>query len=364
VRDPYYDDDDSSLRSGRGRASLEPDRISMPLKRSRTARHPLVIFGNAIFTGLALAALVGGGVFVFARQSLEAQGPLVADKIVTVPAHKGVREIADLLDEEGVIDRPMAFVAAALAMRADLKFGEYQFQKQASVHDVITTLTEGKVLQHKVTVPEGLTSEQVVLKLMDMDVLSGNIKDIPKEGSLLPESYSWPRGTTREQVIQRMRQLRDRAVQEVWEHRDADVPLRSPDELVVLASIVEKETGRPDERRRVAGVFVNRLKQHMKLQSDPTIIYGIAGGKGTLGRPITRTEIEQKNDYNTYVIPGLPRGPICNPGRAALEAVARPARTKELYFVADGTGGHTFADTLEQHQKAVEKLRERERAFH
>ncbi|MBO0751422.1 MAG: endolytic transglycosylase MltG [Bradyrhizobiaceae bacterium] len=341
------------------RAALEPERVEMPTRWSRNVRHPLIIAGNAIFTVLILLALVGGGVFVFARQSLEAPGPLAADKVVNIPPHKGIREIGDILRQEGVIDRPWTFVAIALLAKSrdDLKFGEYQFTRQASLRDVIDTLTDGKVVQHQITIPEGLTSEQIVQRLMDMDVLSGNIRDIPKEGSLLPQSYHYPRGTPREQVIQRMRQMRDRVVQEVWQHRTPDVPLRSPDELVTLASIVEKETGRGEERGRVAAVFVNRLKQHMKLQSDPTIIYGLVGGKGTLGRPIQKREIEQATSYNTYVIQGLPQGPICNPGRDALEAVANPARTKELYFVANGSGGHTFSETLEQHQKAVEHLR-------
>ena len=181
-------------------------------------------------------------------------------------------------------------------------------------------------------------------RLLDADMLAGNIREIPREGSLLPESYRFPRGTPRDQVIQRMQQAQKRVVQEVWDHRAPDLPLRSPEQLVTLASIVEKETGRADERTRVAAVFVNRLKQRMRLQSDPTIIYGLVGGKGTLGRPIMRSEIEQPTPYNTYVIEGLPPGPIANPGRAALEAVANPARTKELYFVADGTGGHTFSE--------------------
>jgi UPF0755 protein len=174
---------------------------------------------------------------------------------------------------------------------------------------------------------------------------------------MLPESYRFTRGTTRDQVIQRMQQAQRGAVQEVWDRRMADLPLRSPEQLVTLASIIEKETGRSDERTRVAAVFINRLKQRMKLQSDPTIIYGLVGGKGTLGRPILRSEIEQPTPYNTYVIDGLPPGPIANPGRAALEAVANPARTKELYFVADGTGGHAFSETLDQHQRNVARLR-------
>jgi UPF0755 protein len=246
--------------------------------------------------------------------------------------------------------------------REELKFGEYQFPKQASLHDVINTIVDGKVVQHQITVPEGLTSEQVVQRLLETDILSGNIKDIPREGSMLPESYRYARGTPRDQAIQRMQQAQARVVQEVWDRRMPDLPLRSPQQLVILASIVEKETGRADERTRIAAVFVNRIKQHMKLQSDPTIIYGLVGGKGTLGRPILRSEIEQATPYNTYVIDGLPPGPIANPGRAALEAVANPARTKELYFVADGTGGHAFSETLDQHQRNVARLRALEQA--
>ena len=180
---------------------------------------------------------------------------------------------------------------------------------------------------------------------------------MPREGTLLPETYKFPRGTTREQVIQRMQQAQKRVLEEIWERRSPDLPLKSPEQLVTLASIVEKETGKADERSRVAAVFVNRLRQKMKLQSDPTIIYGLVGGKGTLGRPIMRSEIEQPTPYNTYVIDGLPPGPIANPGRASLEAAANPARTKELFFVADGTGGHAFAETYDQHQKNVAKLR-------
>jgi UPF0755 protein len=189
------------------------------------------------------------------------------------------------------------------------------------------------------------------------NVLAGDIKQIPREGSLLPDTYNFARGITREQMVQRMQQAQQRLLHEIWEHRAPDLPLKTPDQLVVLASLVEKETGKPEERTRVAAVFVNRLKQRMKLQSDPTIIYGLVGGKGTFGRPIMKSEIEQPTPYNTYIIDGLPPGPIANPGRASLEATANPARTRELYFVADGTGGHAFAETYEQHQKNVTRLR-------
>src|SRR5205085_1871727 len=190
--------------------------------------------------------------------------------------------------------------------------------------------------------PEGLTSEQIVARLLENDILSGQIKEIPREGTLLPETYKFVRGATRDQVIQRMQQAQKRVLGEIWERRTPDLPVRSSDQLVVLASIVEKETGRADERSRVAAVFINRLRQKIKLQSDPTIIYGLVGGKGTLGRPIKRSEIQQPTPYNTYIIDGLPPGPIANPGRASLEATANPARTRDLFFVADGTGGHSF----------------------
>jgi UPF0755 protein len=369
VRDPSSDPSYEQLPDGHGalvptrprspRAALEPERVQVPTKWSENVRHPLIIAGNAIFTVLILLALVGGGLFVFIKQSFEAAGPLEADKVVNIPPRKGIRDIADILVQEGVIDRPWTFVVTATfaKSREDLKFGEYQFTKQASLQDVISTLSDGKVVQHQISIPEGLTSQQIVQRLMDTDILSGNIKEMPNEGTLLPESFRYPRGYPREQVIQRMHREQARLVQEVWEHRVPELPLSTPQQLVILASIVEKETGRADERTRVAAVFINRLKQHMKLQSDPTIIYGLVGGKGTLGRPILKSEIEQPTSYNTYVIQGLPPGPIANPGRAALEAVANPARTKELYFVADGTGGHTFSETLEQHQKAVARLR-------
>jgi UPF0755 protein len=341
------------------RAALEPERVPVPMRWSQSTRHPLVIAGNAVFTVLILIAVAGGILFLIAKQRFEAPGPLEQEKIVNIPPRLGIRDIADLLVREGVIDHPWTFVVSAVfaKTRDELKFGEYQFPKQASLHDVINTIVDGKVVQHQITVPEGLTSEQIVQRLLETDILSGAIKEIPREGSMLPESYRYPRGASRDQVIQRMQQAQARVVQEVWERRMPDLPLRSPQQLVILASIVEKETGRADERTRVAAVFINRLKQRMKLQSDPTIIYGLVGGKGTLGRPILKSEIEQHTPYNTYVIEGLPPGPIANPGRAALEAVANPARTKELYFVADGTGGHAFSETLDQHQRNVVRLR-------
>jgi UPF0755 protein len=341
------------------RAALEPERVSGPARRSRTARHPLVVAGNAVFTVLIIIALVVGGGLYVGKARYEEEGPLAADKIVNIPRGLGIRDIADLLVREGVIDQPWIFIGGVFALKAkdELKFGEYQFTKQASLREVIGTIIEGKVVQHQMTIPEGLTSEQIVQRLLDNDVLAGNIREMPREGSLLPETYKFTRGMSREQIIQRMQQAQRRVLQDIWEHRSPDLPLKTPEQLVTLASIIEKETGRPEERTRVASVFVNRLKQRMRLQSDPTIIYGLVGGKGTLGRPIMRSEIDQPTPYNTYVIDGLPPGPIANPGRASLEAAANPARTKELFFVADGSGGHAFSETLDQHQRNVAKLR-------
>ncbi|MCC8941807.1 endolytic transglycosylase MltG [Bradyrhizobium sp. Arg68] len=346
------------------RAALEPEQVPPPPKRSDRARNPFVIVGNAIFTLLIILMIGAGAVYYYGKQTLEAPGPLQEDKIVNIPARATKRDIADALSREGVINvNPWVFIGSVFALKAssDLKPGEYSFQKNASLRDVIATMVEGKVVQHAVTIPEGLTSEQIVTRLSDNDIFAGSVREIPREGTLLPETYKFPRGTTRDQVIQRMQQAQKRVLAEIWERRNPDTPLRSPDQLVTLASIVEKETGRADERSRVAAVFVNRLRQKMKLQSDPTIIYGLVGGKGTLGRPIKRSEITQPSPYNTYVIEGLPPGPIANPGRASLEATANPARTRDLFFVADGTGGHAFTETYDQHAKNVAKLRASEK---
>src|SRR6266702_2041072 len=346
------------------RAALEPERVPPPPKRSERARNPFVVVGNAIITIVLVLMIGAGGVYVYGKQKLEAPGPLQDDKVVNIPARAGMTDIADILQREGVVDvNPWAFMGGVFAMKAssELKPGEYSFQKNASLRDVIGTIVEGKVVQHSVTIPEGLTSEQIVTRLSENDIFAGAVREMPREGTLLPETYKFPRGTTRDQVLQRMQQTQKRVLAEIWERRNPDIPVKTPEQLVTLASIVEKETGKADERSRVAAVFVNRLRQRIKLQSDPTIIYGLVGGRGTLGRPIKRSEIQQPSPYNTYVIDGLPPGPISNPGRASLEAVANPARTRDLFFVADGTGGHAFTATYDQHQKNVAKLRTMEK---
>jgi UPF0755 protein len=245
--------------------------------------------------------------------------------------------------------------------RGALKRGEYAFKAGMSMNDIENELIAHRVVRYKLTIPEGLTSEQVVDRLREDTVLTGDIRETPREGSLMPDTYYFERGDTRLSILSRMAKIQAKTVDEIWKARSPDLPIKSPWEMVTLASIVEKETGKTEERPRVAGVFINRLEKRMRLDSDPTIVYGLVQGKGTLGRSITRADLNQSTPYNTYIIDGLPPGPICNPGKAALEAVAKPARSKDLYFVADGTGGHAFAETLDQHQKNVAHWRQIEK---
>ena len=246
---------------------------------------------------------------MFGKRRFEAPGPLQADKVVNIPPRSGMIEIADLLKREGVMDEHrLVFVGGVFALKArsELKSGEYLFPKRASVRDVVETMVEGKVVQHQITVPEGLTSEQIVARLLDSEILTGNIKDMPREGSLLPDSYHFHRGVTREQVIQRMQQAQERVVQEVWERRSPDLPLQDAEQLIILASIIEKETGRPEERTRVAAVFANRLKQKMRLQigSDHHLRSGASARARSAARS-RKSEIAQPTPYNTYVIDGV-----------------------------------------------------------
>lgn len=317
---------------------------------------------SGLFTAvLVVAGLAGAGIAMVGGQS-RAPGPLANDRVLIIPKDSGLTEIADLLQREGMIEHPWAFRISALVSGnwTKLKAGEYLFKARASQADILDIIADGKVVEHSITVPEGLTSEQIVARLRDNELLTGDIIQVPREGSILPDTYRIPRGFSRQAIIDRMTRDQRAVLARIWERKPADLPIKTPQELVVLASIVEKETGRADERPRVAGVFINRLNRRMKLQSDPTIVYGIVGGKGTLGRSILRTEITQATPYNTYVIDGLPPGPIANPGRAAMEAVVNHSRTKDLYFVADGSGGHAFAETLEQHNRNVARWRQLE----
>ena len=338
--------------------ALQPDVPPSPPTPPRKPR-PLIATASGVLSFLGIAAVALVVIVSLGIQRVNAPGPLPADKVVIIAPGTDVSDIVAQLEHEGVIDSASLMTATLFAEgeHSKLKVGEYLFKQSASLGDVIDTLVSGKQILHAITLPEGLTSEQICDRLKADDVLVGDIRTVPKEGTLMPDTFKFARGTTRERLIRTMQQEQKRIVDEVWSHRAPDTPIKSPYEMLTLASIVEKETGKADERPRVAGVFVNRLVKGIPLQSDPTIVYGLVGGKGTLGRGILKSELEQKTPYNTYSISGLPPGPICNPGRAAMEAVANPSRTKDIYFVADGTGGHAFAETLDQHRQNVQRWR-------
>ena len=345
------------------RAALEPEAPPPAPPASRHVRNQWVVLGNLVLT-IALVVLVGGLVgFSYARHAFVSPGPLEQDRAVFIPRGSTSDQIGETLERNGVISSSLLFVGAVqlYGARGDLKWGEYLFPKRISMAEAMAIIIEGKAIEYRITIPEGLTSEQIVGRLRDNDILVGDIARIPREGSLMPDTYKFTRGTSRQQIIDQMAALQARAVQTIWARRQQDLPIRSIEEMVILASIVEKETGRADERPRVAGVFVNRLNRRMRLQSDPTIVYGLVGGRGTLGRGIQQTEIQRLTPYNTYQIDGLPPTPIANPGRAAMEAVVNPVRSRDVYFVADGTGGHVFAETLEQHNRNVANWRRIER---
>jgi UPF0755 protein len=345
------------------REALQPVRAPEPPEPPRRRRSGGFLGKlSALFTLLVFVAIVGVFAVVYGQSQVNAPGPLTQDKIVFIPRGSGLMDISQILEQEGVINQPLLFQAQHyLSGSPNLKFGEYQFKQAVSLKDVRDILVEGKSILHSITIPEGLTSEQIVNRLRENDILVGEIRTVPREGALLPDTYRFGRGFSREQLLARMEAEQRKVLQEIWARRSPELPLRAPADLVILASIVEKETGRADERTRVASVFVNRLNRGMRLESDPTIIYGLVGGKGTLGRGILATEVRQPTPYNTYVINGLPPGPIANPGRASMEATANPSRTRDIFFVADGTGGHAFAETLEQHNRNVARWRQIER---
>jgi UPF0755 protein len=297
----------------------------------------------------------------------ETSGPLAVSRVVTVPRGEGRIEIATRLEREGAISNRWAFIINYMLRSAlgpkplELKAGDYEIKKNASMAEIMETLTQGRGVLSKITIPEGLTSLQIVEKLRGEDELVGDITEIPAEGTLLPDTYRYSKGMERRELLERMQGEMQRFLAAAWERRQPSLPITTPEQAIIFASIVEKETGRADERGRVAAVFMNRLKKGMRLQSDPTVIYGIVGGQGTLGRSITRADLDQKSAHNTYQIGGLPPTPICNPGRPAIEASLNPPATTDLYFVADGTGGHTFSDTLKEHNAAVNVWRKVER---
>ncbi|MFI4975844.1 MAG: endolytic transglycosylase MltG [Caulobacterales bacterium] len=320
------------------------------------------MLGALITVAIALLLILGFAIFTFEGPGPKARSGSSTD--VVLRAGAGVPEIAATLKRAGVIGSAQIFLAAAQVTGASrhLKAGEYVIPSGASLAKILDDIRHGRVTPHWVTIPEGVTSDTVMDILAKADFLTG-VAPAPPEGAVLPETYEAQRGEDRAAVLQQMMDARDKLLAVLWSKRRADLPYKTPDEAVILASIVEKETARPDERPRVAAVFINRLNSGMKLESDPTVIYGITGGR-PLGHGLKASELASQTPYNTYVIAGLPPGPIGNPGRASLAAVLDPPHTTELYFVADGTGGHVFSSSLEQHLKNVAHWRTVEAAMH
>jgi UPF0755 protein len=344
---------------------LRPERVPEPPRRSKKARSQVIIFLNFLMTLVVLGCAVAVLVFYYAISAYQGPGPLEANTNFIVRNGAGVTEIAFNLERNNIISDGRVFrylTATHLNDGESLKAGEYEIKAHASMNDIMELLKSGKSILYSVSFPEGLSVRQMFNRINEDGVLEGDLPAVlPSEGSLRPDTYKFSRGTKRGEIIEQMAAAQQKLVDQVWEKRDPSLQLKSKDELVTLASIVEKETGVPDERAHVASVFLNRLGKGMRLQSDPTIIYGLFGGDGKpADRPIYQSDLKKDTPYNTYVIKGLPPTPIANPGRDALEAVANPWKTQDLYFVADGSGGHVFAATLEEHNANVKRWRKLE----
>ena len=314
-----------------------------------------------LFTLVVLLGLIGGGAY-YAMQRYDAPGPLPARTAVVVP-RGGLDQVSAALEHEHVVANRWELWAAALATRAqgNIHAAELEFPALASLRQVLEILRTAKPVQRKLTIAEGLTASQVTALLEQGAALDGPTPQI-QEGSLLPETYIYERGYTRAALVERAARAMDRALDQAWTTRGPDFPLANPREVLILASIVERETAKPEERPLVAAVYLNRLRRGMKLQSDPTVVYGVSGGQGALDHGLTRAELDQDTPYNTYKIAGLPPGPICMPGVSSLKAVAQPSDTDALYFVADGAGGHVFSRTEQEHLRNVARWRDLERS--
>jgi UPF0755 protein len=342
--------------------ALRPERVPDPPKRSRKARSQMVIFLNFLMT-LAIfvvVAAVAGTYYAFSVY--QSPGPLTTNTNFIVRNGAGLNEIANRLESNNIISDQRIFRWLTTTYLHDgetLRAGEYEIKASASMKDIMELLKSGKSILYSVTLPEGLTVRQIFNKLQADPVLEGDLPSaLPGEGSLRPDTYKFTRGTKRTEIIQQMAAAQDKLVEQIWDKRDPNLQLANKQDFVTLASIVEKETGLADERAHVASVFLNRLGKGMRLQSDPTIIYGLFGGEGKPSdRPIYQSDLKKETPYNTYIIKGLPPTPIANPGKDALEAVANPWKSQDLYFVADGTGGHVFAATLEEHNANVKRWR-------
>ena len=315
-----------------------------------------------MFSILIVVGLVILGVLGVARERISAPGPASEPVFFQVAQGAKFANVADELEDAGAIRRAFLFRLAARYSGKDrrLKYGEYEIPARASMEEILDLLSTGGNVRHFVTIPEGMSVAMAVDRLMAEEKLTGEVSELPPEGSLFPATWDFQRGEDRDAVIKRMQAKMNAVLDDAWENRDSDLPLSSKEELLILASIIEKET-RPQEHGKVASVFVNRLRQGMRLQTDPTVIYGITKGTESLGRGLRRSELNRATPYNTYVIDGLPPTPICNPSEASIRAAANPDSTPYLFFVADGTGGHAFAETLSEHNRNVEAWRRIER---
>jgi UPF0755 protein len=308
---------------------------------------------------LCLIALIGLGFFWWAWAGVNGVGPSTQETRVLIPRGAGLETIGQRLEESGVISHRLFFIAGAVltGRQRPVKFGEYLFPPGVSVRSLLEQMRDGRVVVRKLTVPEGLTVAQVFELVSKAEGLSGALPSPVAEGSLLPETYNYSWGDGRAELIARMSKAMEDALADAWSNRTPGLPLNAPKDLATLASIIERETGQAVERPRVAAVFVNRLRKGMRLQSDPTVIYGITNGAAPFERALTRADLERPTAYNSYTNFGLPPGPIANPGRASLQAASQPGNFEDLYFVADGSGGHAFAQNLEQHNRNVARWR-------
>jgi UPF0755 protein len=306
---------------------------------------------------LLLLIAAGAGGAWYGKQAYDEPGPLEISRAVLVP-HGSLAQVGEALESARVIDSALAFRLAAIATTPNGKLhaGELAFLEHASLREVLLVLRTSKPVQHKLTIPEGLTAVQIARLLARSDVLTGDMPAV-QEGAMLPQTYAFEYGASRASLVERADAAMQRTLDQAWASRTPDLPLRSPTELLIVASMVERETARPEERPHIAAVFLNRLRHGMRLQSDPTVIYAVSNGAGTLERQLTKADLEVASPFNTYRVNGLPPGPIASPGLASLEAVARPEATQDLYFVADGTGGHAFAMSLDDHLKNVARWR-------
>ncbi len=304
-----------------------------------------------------------GGLFLFILGYLSygkvfSPGPLSEKKTVIIPQGTSTKNIGVLLEEKGVIDTPFLFRIVSYMRHRPLQAGEYAFYPWISLWDAIRLLNKGDVVIHRITIPEGLTSLEVVKRLNGAEALQGELYEIPPEGSLLPSTYYYVYDTTRQELIARMRRGMEETLLLLWDHREENLPILTPQEALILASIVEKEAQKASERRRIAGVFVNRLRKGMPLQADPTVIFALTKGRKELDHSLSKKDLKKDHPYNTYTNLGLPPSPICNPGRATIEAVLHPLGTKEFFFVADGSGGHIFSTTYKNHAVHHQKWRQ------